>query len=477
MTKIKKSLSLRIFVIVILAFLAVLIFSRLIFQYYAPDYYYQQKMETLTNTANELASFLEDATTQRQINDEIFLQAAKLGGIIKITDTLNNTVYSSQYGLSPQQTDHMRGMMGQMRRIRDDMYYSVDETGNYELINYDLETDRYVITTSLTVPAIEESINTLSNLYNYLFIASLLIALVVSYFVANHISKPLVELNDVANELANLNFDIRHSSYREDEIGQLSNTLNSMAKKLQKTINRLEQELSKEKQSERLRRNFVARASHELQTPLSIIKGYTEALNDNVVDSIEEQKEYYSIIESETQKLSKMVLELLELSKLENPEYSFIKENFDLSHLVKSVVKKFKDASIDKSKSISFNLSGLDSESVVYGDSSRLEQAINNIIKNAITHTNMNGEIRINLIDDNNEATLEITNTGSYIPNENLANIWDSFYTTNIEKESGSGSGLGLAIAKQIFLRHNALFGAENIKDGVKFWFSLNREE
>ena len=225
-----------------------------------------------------------------------------------------------------------------------------------------------------------------------------------------------------------------------------------------------------------LRRNFVARASHELQTPLSIIKGYTEALNDDVVDSPEEQQEYYSIIESETQKLSKMVLELLELSKLENPEYNFDKKDFEFGSFVKSIVKKFQEASIEKTKNISFHFNGLDAKPIVYGDKNRLEQAINNIIKNALNHTNKNGEIHINLIEENNEITLEIFNTGSYIPEDNLASIWDSFYTTNIEKESGSGSGLGLAIAKQIFLRHNAIFGAKNEPKGVKFWFSLKKE-
>ncbi len=475
MTKIKRSLSLRIFIIVLISFLTVLILSRIVLQYYAPQYYYQQKMDTLIDTANEVASFLEDPQRPRAIYDEAVTQAAKMGGIITITDANNNVVYSSQYAQNNSAMDHMQGNMGGMmgRRIRDDMYYSLDETGNYELINYDLETDNYIITTSITVPALEESIATLSDLYNYLFIASLIIALIVSYFVARYISKPLVELNNVANELAQLNLDIRHVSKREDEIGQLGTTLNDMAKRLQTTIKRLEQELSKEKQSERLRRNFVARASHELQTPLAIIKGYTEALSDDVVDSELEQKEYYSIIASETEKLSKMVLELLELSKLENPEYSFDKENFDLTKLVKTIVKKFKDASFNKEKNIKYTINGANSPKVVYGDINRIEQAINNILKNAITHTPENGSINIKLNKNQNETTFEIFNSGSYIPEGNLANIWDSFYTTNIDKHSGSGSGLGLAIAKQIFVRHNAIYGAENIDNGVRFWFSI----
>ncbi|MFP4456710.1 MAG: ATP-binding protein [Clostridia bacterium] len=476
MTRIKRSLSLRIFIIVLLSLLAVLVLSRIVLKFYAPQYYYQQKMNALTDTANEIASFLENTHSPQQIYEEANIQAAKLGGIINITDLDDNVVYSSQYRPNISSTDQMRGNMGggmMGRRIRDDMYYSLDETGDYELINYDLETDEYIITTSLTVPVLEESINTLSNLYNYLFLASLLIALIVSYLVARYISKPLIELNEVANEIAQLNLDIRHISKREDEIGQLGSTLNDLAKRLQTTINRLQQELSKEKQSERLRRNFVARASHELQTPLSIIKGYTEALSDDVVDSELEQKEYYSIIALETEKLSKMVLELLELSKLENPEYSFNKESFDLAELTATIVKKFKDASFNKAKNIDFSISGTRSKKIIYGDINRIEQAVNNILKNAITHTPKNGSIDIELSKDENQTTLEIFNSGSYIPEENLANIWDSFYTTNIDKQSGSGSGLGLAIAKQIFNRHNALYGAENVDDGVKFWFSI----
>lgn len=479
MTKIKKSLTLRVFIIIFISLLVILLFSRLLFQYYAPKYYYQKQMEKMTVVANSLSGYLEAASTPQEINKQVTNNAARMGGIINITDHSGKIIYSSQYKMGSGEATHIRGHMGgvgQNRRIHKDMYYSTDLSDSYKLVNYDLETKNYIITTSMTVPAIEESISTLANLYNYLLLGSLFIALIISYFVARHITSPLVVLNETAKELAELDFSRRYVSNREDEIGQLSSTLNHMAKKLQTTIERLRQELSRQQQSEQLRRNFVARVSHELQTPLAVILGYTEALSDNIVDSQEELGEYYLIIQNEAETLSRMVQELLELSKLENPKYTFNKVDFDLTILVNSIVKKFKNALLHKEKNLTFKLNGFSNNYVIYGDENRLEQAISNIIKNAIAHTPKNGFIEITSIGNNNETTIEIFNSGSTIAEENLANIWDSFYTTNIEKESGAGSGLGLAIAKQIFLRHEALYGARNVTNGVVVWFSMKNK-
>jgi len=472
--RIKKSLSFRVFLSIFLALALVLGLSKVAFNYYASSFYYNTQMDKMIEASQEIKDILESDINR--LNTEALQIASSLGGIITIRDTSGRLVYSSQLinqmGSDMHRSNNPRAM-GHMRRVEENVYFTNTLTGDYELLNYGLEANGYTITTSLATKFIDDSISAVSTLYNYLLFASLLVALIVSYFVAKQISKPLISLNDTAKELALLNLNVRHLSNREDEIGQLSKTFNEMAKRLQTTITRLEQELSREKYSEQLRKNFVARASHELKTPLAIVKGYTEALADGVITSKSEVAEYSEIISSEIDKASNMVAELLELSKLENPEYKVEKQNLELVTFLDKLVRKYSDKKISGNTDIIFSHE-LTHVSVL-ADPIRLEQAFGNILRNAIRFASPSGEVVVSIDDSLLDVTIKIFNQGPKIEEKNLANIWDSFFTTEKDIHANSGSGLGLAIAKQIFLRHNALFGAYNEEDGVVFWATLKK--
>lgn len=307
-----------------------------------------------------------------------------------------------------------------------------------------------------------------------MIIVALIFGAIGAYFISKNITQPLVKLNNIAREMEKLNFSNQYQENREDEIGQLGKTLNSMSQTLQATIQQLKDELEKEKTLDVLRKQFVAQVSHEMQTPLAIIQGYTEALEDGIVKSEKEIKYHYEVIHDEINKMVKILRDLLDLSQLEAGTFKIKKERFDMTALLQKVSEKYYE--ITKQKDIKLILDQDTSETIINGDTFRLEQVLNNFIKNALEHTSSKGIINIKSQKTNSHIKITIENTGASIQEEDLPYIWESFYKSK-EKSQNKGTGLGLAISKQILNLHDAQYGVENVEDGVIFWFKIKVED
>lgn len=478
----KTSLPKRVFLIVISSFVIVMILVRVVFYFTGDDFFYHLKVKDMERRAEAIAERLEKIADHVDITNNIYFHAIRVGGVVRVYDLDGNLTYSSlplkddlsgslQNGSLPAPIINVNVLKAKLRNSPDGAFRYTDEVRQVEWLNYKLRTPSYYILISMALPTIHDSVLIFGNILNLTLLIAFIAAIFASILVAHHISKPLLELNQIAAELGELNFSNRYTSTRKDEIGQLGATLNNLAERLKSTIDRLHQELRKERTTEQQRRNFVARASHELQTPLAVINGYTEALQDGVVENDQELADYYSIIRSEIAKLSKMVRDLLELSRLEAPEFTIQMHTLNCNELICGIVEKLHASYNLPDQRIETNLGK--TSYLVQGDSLRLEQAISNILNNALRHTPEGGIIRITADRVGLDVKYSIYNSGSHISESNLSLIWDSFYTTDIDKGTSGGTGLGLAIAKQIFLRHDCLFGAENTPDGVIFWFTI----
>ena len=470
-----KSLSKRIFITVLFALTIILLISRLGIYYFADDFYYKSKEQKMKETSKQVVEFIaKTANKNNSIARYINKQANILGGTIVVTDKNNNILYSNlRFQASLSGGTRASIMLKRLNTTLAKSLYYTKSSDDSEWIEYKHETDELIVSSRISVPSIDDSLKSIGTMFNYITLIAFFIAIAASYFAARNISRPLLELNSVATDLSELNFSSRFKIKRKDEIGQLGNTFNNMAQRLQTTISRLKQELRKEKDSEKVRRAFVARASHELRTPLAVISGYTEALQDNVADGEEDKQRYYDIIKNESVKLNSLVQDMLELTRLENPEFSINKEDFDLINLVINLVEKQLKFN---SNDIQIKVSNLPSSFIVNGDQRRIEQAVSNIFRNALRHTSNNGFININAEQNGNDITINIENSGSHIDEDSLPHIWDSFYTTDKGEGTSDGTGLGLSIVKNILLKHNCLFGAENTSTGVKFWFTITKE-
>ena len=467
----KSSLSRRVFFTVLFALTIILLISRIGIHYFADEFYYKIKEQKMKATSNEVVEFINSTTNAGLINKYIYRKANVLGGTILVADKSGNTLYSNLNIPSNIRHGGKQAILKRFNTALAKSLYYTKSSDDSEWVAYKLETANLIVLSRISVPSIDDSLKAIGTIFNYITLIAFLIAIGASILVARNISRPLLELNSVAKDLSELNFSSRSKIKRKDEIGQLGQTINNMAQRLQTTISRLKQELVKERDSEKVRRAFVARASHELRTPLAVISGYTEALQDNIAEDDIEKQRYYNIIKNESIKLNSLVQDMLELTRLENPEFSINKEDFDIVKLIKSLVEK----QLKINKDISITTCNLNNSFIINGDKRRIEQAVSNIFRNALRHTEKEGFINVSAEQSGNSITISIENSGSYINEESLPHIWDSFYTTDKGEATSDGTGLGLSIVKNIFLKHDCLFGAENTNNGVKFWFTISK--
>lgn len=298
--------------------------------------------------------------------------------------------------------------------------------------------------------------------------------LVVDFLMNCFISKPVAELVQTAGKMADLDFSSPCTVVTNDEFGKLAASLNIMAENLQKTLKKLEEankQLEKDVEQERLllaeRKELVDNLSHEMKTPLGIIRAYAEGLQD---ESDEAKKLKYSeIIISETEQMNNLITTLLDLSALETGAVQLSPARFDFVEFLETVAGRLLIDAPDTSFELQYELP--DHKAYVYTDKLRMEQVLNNLILNAKKNVRPEGVLKLRLLDENGVLHFSVYNQGDTIPAEKLEKLWTKFYRDGNSKYSGSG--LGLAIVAQILSMQELSYGVKNLSDGVQFYFSI----
>jgi two-component system sensor histidine kinase VanS len=294
------------------------------------------------------------------------------------------------------------------------------------------------------------------------------------------IAKPLIKITKTASKMAKLDFTEKCMVKSEDEIGDLAISLNLLSENLNEALTsltdaneQLEKDIEKEKKLTEMRKDFVAAVSHELKTPITLIEGYTQALNDDVLEG--EEKQYFiDVIMDESKKMNNLVSDMLDLSQLESGNFKLVQEEFFLHELVKPVTKKF--SSLLNEKNIKFELN-LIQNIKVNADWNRIEQVLTNYMTNAIRHTDDGGFISVIMVNKDDTICVEVENTGRKIDDDEIIKIWDNFYKIDKSRTRKlGGTGLGLSIVKNIMVLHGGSCGVENTEKGVKFYFILKKQ-
>ncbi|WP_026487350.1 sensor histidine kinase [Caldanaerobius polysaccharolyticus] len=288
-------------------------------------------------------------------------------------------------------------------------------------------------------------------------LAGVAVAMLLSYLSAGRLSKPLVEISKAARNIAKGNFDIRVAVNSDDEIGQLARSFNTMANELEHL--------------EEMRRGFVANVSHELRSPLTSIIGYLNGIIDGTIPEGDRDK-YLKIVKSESERLSRLVSDLLNLAELE-AGIKLNLRNFDINELIRRVLIKFSgkmdakglDAEVDFAKDYMY----------VEADPDRIEQVLINLLDNAIKFSKENGHIAIRTYQKDLSAYVSIEDNGIGIKEEDIPFIWDRFYKADKSRESKiEGTGLGLSIVKSIIESHGGdIYVESQYGKGTKFTFTL----
>ena len=400
--------------------------------------------------------------------------------------------------------------------------------------------------------------------------SSVLIATVLSFVLSKNISKPLVEMKNIAEDMAKGNFDNTIEVTSDDEIGTLAKTMNYMSSALETNINALSnekkqlhgilqsmtdgvitfnadgdvilvnpqaleilsldisgnegkyfdkllplydkvrednsilheevnmggriisvrmaplfnekhflwgvvavlQDVTIERKTEHMRREFVSNVSHELRTPLSYLQGYTEALLDGMAKDSDEKQKYLNIIHEETLRLRRLVNELLDLSRIETGQIAIDKKMISINKIIERVIKKVEPAVDKRGVKIETQYEDLP---MIAADEDRIQQVILNLVDNAIRYTKSNGKITIKASNSKGGIVVSIRDDGEGIPEDELPFIWDRFYKTDKSRvRDKGGTGLGLAIVKNIVELHDGKVWAKNCKKGgAEFSFFL----
>ncbi|MEN6463130.1 MAG: ATP-binding protein [Syntrophomonas sp.] len=333
---------------------------------------------------------------------------------------------------------------------------------------------------STPLMAIHESAIIANRFFLFTGLLTILIGSIAVYFFAKRFTRPILELNSIAQKMAELDFSQKYQIETGDELGDLGKSINSLSDQLDKSITELTEanakllkDIEHERRIDEMRKEFVSSVSHELKTPIALIQGYAEGLKENVVED-EDSKNYYCyVIADEASKMNKMVRELLDLSQIESGYFKLERQVFDISMLVEQVLNKFDP--ILKEKQICLTGERGD-EILVNGDIFRIEQVLVNYLNNALNHIDKQKEIAVNIHPVNDKVRISIFNTGIPIPDESLDKVFTSFYKVDKARTRAyGGTGLGLSVVRAIQEQHHNAYGVINRDNGVEFWFNIDR--
>lgn len=317
---------------------------------------------------------------------------------------------------------------------------------------------------------VNEAVQMIEDYYVYLIIFVLILIVLISFYYSKKIAKPLLQINDTTKKIADLDFSETIPFTTKDEIGALSQNINTLSKALNSYINQLQQDIEKEKQLENTRKEFIAGVSHELKTPLSIMKSCISILEDGVASN---KKDYYfKAMSKEVDKMDMLIIDMLELAKFESGTYKMEMGVFHIDEMIDYICEQLASDITAKQLHVHKQLSKIE----VVANPHRIEQVVTNFITNAIRYTPEHQNIIISIIEENKRVKVCVENKGAHIALEHLEKIWDRFYRGDTSRQrSKGGTGLGLAISKNILELHGVEYGVSNTEDGVLFYFYLNK--
>ena len=433
---------------------------------------------------------IDESTEESVINNSlksiILDYSNKYNITIALVDSFTNkAIYSSARegdGLISRIQDGFIGNQNQDILYRNNNYTiilhkTMQNTSFIEGFGYCSDNQTMVIM-STPVASLKESVSISNRFLIYMAIIGFIITVILTFIIAKMITYPILELAEISNKMGKLDFTAKYIGNRSDEIQTLGLNMNYMSDRLKKAIDELQEanellkeDIKRKEAIDEMRKDFIANVSHEVKTPIALIQGYAEGLNEGLCEDEESRKYYTEVILDESEKMNKMVKQLLTLSSLESGNSILHKENFNLTSLIESVLGSISILIGEKNVNIEFDS---DKEIFLNADEFKIEEVVTNYISNSIHHVSDSGEIKINVSDDGENITFSVYNTGNPIPEKDLNNIWEKFFKVDkAHSRAYGGSGIGLSIVKAIVEAHNGTVAVRNILGGVEFSFKI----
>lgn len=351
---------------------------------------------------------------------------------------------------------------------KDDIKETIDNSQEYYESKLILKGYVYNVYFRTSIPNVSEIRANLISFLPYVLVIISLTSVIVSYMYFRLVTNPLIELNKVAKKMAKLDFRTKANIKRQDELGELGTSLNTLSTNLKKSMEGFKNDIEKERLRDEQRISFIATMSHELKSPITAIKGQLEGMINNI--GVYQNRDKYlnrSLVIAED--LDRLVREILVVSKLDTVDFIINKEKLNLTLVLEEIIRGLDYIQIEKKIKI---IKKIEKNLIIEGDISLLKKAFTNIIENGMKYCPENGIFIVDAIKLKDRILIEIFNDGDSILEEDLNDekIFNAFYRTekSRNRETG-GSGLGLHIVKKILKIHKFTYKIENKDNGVVF--------
>ena len=496
MSKLKealKSVKVKLFLMLSLIILLIILFLILVNNFVFGEFYLYSKTQSL-KSVYEVINDYYNSGANIDIDSELEKIAIKNNFDILIRNDQNINVFTSNkdFFSTLGQMNEMTSSINAGQIIEQDEKYNIKKmkdikTGiSYELLSSQLD-NGYLLYIRIPLTSIEESVK-ISNNFLYLMAGfTILISAVIVSFVTRKFADPILELNNIAKKMANLDFSHKYRiTDADDEINNLGKSINVMSDKLERTIKQLrrtnielEKDIEEKSKIDEMRKSFISDVSHELKTPIALIQGYSEGLLENVNTDEESRKFYAEVILDETNKMDKLVKQLLELMTIEYGKREFDDKKFNVVELEQQVI--IKSQVMLQEKEAKMELVSPEEINVI-ADDFYIEQVISNYVTNALKHVKeVNGENYIKIYNEvnveKNKVRIKVFNTGDNIKEEDLSRIWNRFFKADESRNrDDGGTGIGLSFVRAIMNNYKNEYGVVNKENGVEFYFDLDLE-
>ena len=344
----------------------------------------------------------------------------------------------------------------------DDHYVKLHGPNNERAIVYavDLGEGKLVLLNA-TLDDMSTATMLLKNQMIYISIVIIIFAIVLALIEAMHFTKPIISITDKAKEMGKGNYDVKFDKSNIAELNELSNVLSVAASEM--------------KETDELRRDLLANVSHDLKTPLTMIKAYAEKVRDLTYKDKEKREKDLGVIIDESDRLNGLVNDLVEMSKIESKQATINPIKYDLKDQINEVMKRYSIA--QEKEDYIFKLDIPDKELIIEADRKQMDQVFYNLINNAIEHTDDSKIVEINVSVKKDIITVEIVNHGKRLKEYELPLVWNRYYTKEKNhKRNTIGTGIGLSIVKTVFERHNMEYGViSDEKHPTTFYFKVKK--
>ncbi len=471
----KRGIVLNIFLFTSLLITLVIMISFGILYMVLPDYYTYSKNKVLWANTDILADNIINAKTDKEVsylitefsllnNADVIAYDENDLLIVKLSSPFNLLALGTQnYVFSAEKDNDIPADTGVVKNKT----LIINRKNNMAIrikkeIGYNGIKDIEIIA---TMQPINEAKDVIISLMPYLLIVNIILALIASYFYSRRITKPILKLSDTARKMQNLTPDLISGIRTKDEMGELSENLDLLYRKLCSNIENLQNEMDKVSELEKSKTDFMRAASHELKTPISALNGIIEGMIDDV-GKYKDKNKYLCESKKLIDSLTRLLNEILYASRLETAENIIKSEPVKLSELIEASFENNRLFIDEKKLDITFEKSDL----TIKSDKKVLSNTISNIISNAVKYTEENGTITVSITEEGGGYCLSVENQCEPIPEKELQKLFEPFYTRNYSRNRNkSGTGLGLYIVQRNLESLQLPYNLETTKAGLKF--------